>query len=242
MPSNQDLKTAVDDFFNGDYKITNGTTIPNVEDLPLGKEGREMELSILFIDIKESTKIVGSFRRQTAAKMYKSFLYGIAKIALANSGELRSFNGDGVLVVFNGDTKCNHATKAALQMKYFCNEILKPKVDSYMKDHREDDDLTFSFGIGIDVGEILIVRGGIRGSNNNDLVWVGNATNYSVKLSGLATSAYNIYISERVYGKLNDNTKYDKPDDPNRVNMWTKVDIDAYDFYIYKTNYHWSLE
>ncbi len=192
MPTNQDLITAVDDFFKGDYQITNGTAIPDVEDIALGKVGREMELAMLFIDIKESTKIVDSFRRQTAAKMYKSFLYGITRIARANSGQLRSFNGDGVLVVFAGSYKRNNAVKAAMQMSYFCSEILKKKVDSYLNDHSVEDDLNFGFGIGIDIGDVLIVRGGIRGENNNDLVWVGNATNYAVKISGLATSNYKV--------------------------------------------------
>lgn len=236
MPTAQDLINAVDDFFEGDYVITNGTAIPDVEDIALGNSGREMELAMLFIDIKESTKIVGSFRRQTAAKMYKSFLYGVARIALANGGDLRSFNGDGVLVVFNGDTKVNHAVKAAMQMKYFCNKILKPKVDAYMQAHKEDDDIAFSFGIGIDVGNVLIVRGGIRGSNNNDLVWVGNATNYAAKLSGLATSTYSIYITSNVYSKLNDDRKYS-----DGVNMWEKVNRDDFSIYLYKTSYHWGL-
>lgn len=239
MAFKDDIISQVDNYFSGNYEITNGTAVPDVEDIPLGKHGREMELAMLFIDIKESTKIVNGFRRQTAAKMYKSFLFGVTKIALANDGQLRSFNGDGVLVVFNGTAKCNNAVKAAMQMKYFCNEILKPKVDSHMEDHKSDDHLDFGIGIGIDVGDVLIVRGGVRGYNNNDLVWVGNATNYAVKLSGLATSTYSIYISERIYSKLNDPAKYS--DSSNTQNMWTKIDLDAYNFYIYKTNFHWGI-
>ena len=34
------------------------------------------------------------------ARMYQSFLRGITLIALRNGGEVRSFNGDGVLVTF----------------------------------------------------------------------------------------------------------------------------------------------
>jgi class 3 adenylate cyclase len=43
--------------------------------------------------------------------------------------------------------------------------------------------MDFNFGIGIDVGNILVVRAGIKGEDNSDLVWAGNATNISVKLN-----------------------------------------------------------
>ncbi len=239
MPTNQNLIDDTNDFFEGDYSITQGTAVPDTEDIALGNVGREMELAMLFIDIKESTKIVNSFRRQTAAKMYKSFLSGITRIARSNGGYVRSFNGDGVLVVFDGGHKCNHAVKAALQMKYFCKEILKKKVDAYLKAHSIDVDLNFSFGIGIHTGKVLIVRGGIRGDKNNDLVWVGNATNYAVKLSNLATTLHNIYISYDVYSLLEDAQKYNNSTE--KENMWTKLDLDAYSFYVYKTSYQWGL-
>jgi class 3 adenylate cyclase len=48
--------------------------IPDVKDLEFGKRGRESELAMMFIDIRESTKIVDGSRRITAAKMYNSFL------------------------------------------------------------------------------------------------------------------------------------------------------------------------
>ena len=90
MPSKQDLIDATNNFFEGDYTVTNGTAVPDTEDIAFGKVGRQMELAMLFIDIKESTKIVDSFRRQTAAKMYKSFLNGITRIARANGDTLEA--------------------------------------------------------------------------------------------------------------------------------------------------------
>ncbi len=237
MALKQDLVNETDSKFTGDYVVTNGTAIPNVADIDFGKNGRELDLAMLFIDIKESTKIVDGFRRKTAAKMYKSFLYGIVKIARANDGELRSFNGDGVLVAFIGGSKCNNAVKAAMQMKYFFNEILKPKVDNYMFNNRENQDINFSFGIGIDVGKVLVVRGGIRGENNNDLVWVGNATNYAVKLSGMATSSYNIYITPEVYSRLNENQGGHA-----RKEIWEKITKQDFDIALYKTSWHWGIE
>lgn len=228
----------VNNIFKEDFEVSNGTVVPNVEDIGLGNEGREIELAMLFIDIRESTKIVDGFRRKTSAKMYKSFLWGIAQIAKKNSGELRSFNGDGVLVVFSGGSKRTNAAKAGLQMSWFCRKILKPKIESYFELNQELQDLDFNFGIGIDCGKILVIRGGIRGDNNNDLVWVGNATNYAVKLSSIEEidKNYNIFITEDVYKNMHDDSKL--AGEPKR-DMWEKRIWNGNS--IYRSNWFWSV-
>src|SRR5262245_38025022 len=108
------LKEGVDGFFEGHYDISDGLVVPSISDMPLGNEGKEMELAMMFVDIRRSTKLVDGFRRQTAAKMYKAFLWAVTRIVRENDGYVRSFNGDGVLCVFSGKSKCTDAAKAAL--------------------------------------------------------------------------------------------------------------------------------
>lgn len=237
--SKNELISGVQDFFSSTYDVKNGYTIPDVADIPFAKTGRELELAMLFIDIRESTKIVDGFRRITGARMYKSFLWGVSQIARNNGGELRSFNGDGVLMAFVGDTKCTNATKSALQMSWFCKKVLKPQVESYMKNNSQLQDIDFNFGIGIDVGKVLVVRGGIRGENNNDLVWVGNATNYAVKLSSIKDDGANVFISEAVFKKIADSSKYSSGENKRIMwekKFWTKMD----NMTIYTSNWTWT--
>jgi adenylate cyclase len=212
MPTQAELIKGVEAFFDVKYVVTEGYAIPNVQDIPLeNNTGRELELAMLFIDIRESTQIVDNLRRETAAKMYKAFLWGVAKIARMNDGELRSFNGDGLLVAFVGDTKETNAAKAARQMAWFGQKVLKPRLDSVFQGNfsLRKKRINFDFGIGVDVGKVLVVRGGIRGDNNNDLVWVGNATNFAVHLSQKAGLPFNALITEGVYKGLSDKDKYE---------------------------------
>ena len=242
MANKNELQTKIDEFFSGEYEITSGFKVPEVSDIPLGKKGKEVELTMLFIDIKESTKIVDCSQRQTAAKMYKSFLWGVTQIARSNNGHLRSFNGDGVLVVFDGKSKNTNAVTAAMQMSWFVNDILKPKLQRRFSSNQELRGLDFNFGIGIDTGDILVIRGGIAGDNNNDLVWVGNATNYAVKFSSQSkTAGFKIIISGRVFTKLNDSVKYIKHNLLNfetRTPIWknTITLVPSFDI-VYGTNY-----
>lgn len=236
MSLKEELKQEVNNFFDGKYEVVEGTVIPSVDDVQLGKHGKELELAMLFIDIRESTKITNGFRRETAAKMYKSFLWGIAKIARSNDGELRSFNGDGVLVVFIGDNKRTNAAKAALQMSWFCKEVIRPKLKTYFENNQQLQGFKFNFGIGIDVGKVLVVRGGIRGENNNDLVWVGDATNCAVKLSSLSNLNYNIYISEDVYKYMHKSSKLSSDEDMWEERVWNDMGGRT----IYRSSWTWT--
>lgn len=230
----KDLISDIDYFFNGDYEIVQGRVVPTSDEVSFGRFGKEVELAMLFIDVKESTKIVDAFRLKTAARMYQSFLRGITLIALKNNGEVRSFNGDGILVTFYGDSKCNNAVRSALQMMDFVNSVLKPKLKSYFANNKQAQNLIFDCGIGIDVGSVFVVRGGAKGSDNNDLVWVGNPTNYAVKLSAQSkvqitsttssvptTKTYNIHITNRVYSNLKPELKTIKPG-IFPVNIWSR--------------------
>ncbi|MDD4931289.1 MAG: adenylate/guanylate cyclase domain-containing protein [Candidatus Colwellbacteria bacterium] len=230
----ENLIKGTDYFFNGTYEKVQGRIVPSPDELAFGKYGKEVELAMLFIDIKESTKIVDAFRLETAARMYQSFLRAVTLISLKNNGEIRSFNGDGVLVTFYGDSKCNNAVRSALQMMEFVNSVLKPKLKSYFINNKQAQNLVFDCGIGIDVGNIFAVRGGIKGDNNNDLVWVGNPTNYAVKLSAQSkvqipsnvssiptTKIYNIHITNRVYSKLKPELKTIK-NGIFSVNVWNR--------------------
>lgn len=239
MAFKDDLITGVNDFFSRNYEVSQGTAIPDVDDITFGKFGRELDLAMVFIDIGQSTKIVDSSRRITAAKMYKSFLWGVSKIARENGGELRSFNGDGILIAFIGELKRTNAAKSALHMSWFMKNILKPKMESYFQNNDELEGFLFNFGIGIDSGKVLVVRGGIRGENNNDLVWVGNPTNYSVKLASLSKEeGYNVYISRDVYDNMHESSKLGG--NPRR-NMWESRSWTSMGgLTIYRSNWTWT--
>lgn len=232
------LSSGISDFYGGDYSITKGQVVPEVRDIQFGKVGRQMDLAMLFVDLRNSTRIVAAIRRISAARMYKSFLWGVTKIARANGGDVRSFNGDGVLIVFGNGTdveNCTNATRTSLNISWYINEVLRPKIDGYIKDKEDLKDIKFNYGIGIDFGTVLIVRGGMKGTNNNDLVWVGNATNRAVKLSDLAYGIFTKRITKTVYNKCLDTVKLS-----GDTKMWELVSNDKFGEDFYRSSWQWT--
>lgn len=95
---------------------------------------------------------------------------------------------------------------------------------------------TVNHGVGIDCGEALIVRAGVR--DNNDLVSIGEAPTVAAKLSQLR-SAPAIYVTtSNVYDYLNDDQKL-----AEGRNMWSNygtVTVGGTTYSVKGSTYHWQ--
>jgi adenylate cyclase len=92
-----DLENKVRDYLDGNYEITNTETIPSVENVPFGKKAKKIKLCAYCIDIRNSTELLTIHQKQTSGKIHKAFLTTASRVVLENGGEIRSFNGDGLL-------------------------------------------------------------------------------------------------------------------------------------------------
>ena len=198
----------------GTYTTTSPRGVPEPADIPLGNQAALLTATALFIDIRQSSDITNAFRRQTAAKMLKSYFSGAVKIINANGGKVRSFNGDGMLALFLGDNRSDAAVKSAMQAKWFVQQILRPRFNALFLGNEKGRRLDFSIGCGIDDGDIYAVRIGIRGTN--DVAWVGRCTNTAAKLSNVMHTPKSIGITGVAYKQLSRKATHSDAD-----HMWS---------------------
>lgn len=191
----------------GTYDTYRPRSVPQPGDLALGNKAATLETTALFIDVRQSSNITNTFRRQTAAKMLKAYFDGAVRIIGSNQGTVVSFNGDGMLALFIGDRRSNNAVKAAMQIRWFVQHILWLKFNSYFEANRKARGarLNFSVGCGLDEGDVFAVRVGIRG--HNDIAWVGRCTNTAAKLSSTLHHPRSIAVTRAVFGRLNASRK-----------------------------------
>lgn len=186
------------------FQVEEVSYVPTISNskLTFGCKGLEFEATVLYIDMRGSTAILNTHQKRVVGKIHMLYYHAIVNIAKATGGEIRSFNGDSLLVFYQGTTKqsLSSAVRAAMQMKYAIKELLNDNLKRYTD---------IDFGIGIDHGKILATKVGVGGSDETkDLIWIGNAVNKSVKISDKCESNYNIGISEFVYDNLLDEVKY----------------------------------
>jgi len=208
-----DLENKVRDYLDGDYEITETETIPSVENVPFGKKAKKMKLCAYCIDIRNSTELMTIHQKQTSGKIHKAFLAIAARVVLENGGEIRSFNGDGLLAFWPAYKKnqISTAVKCAMTTKWLLHTKLSPQFEKYQK---------IDFGIGIDWGDVYILRAGIpRNSNNNDLVFIGKCVNYATAIANQAKDPYHVEISTIAYDNLEEDWIIGKSNGQN-VNMW----------------------
>jgi len=222
------VKTIVDEEF--DEKEIN--YIPKIGDLKLtfGNTGLVFYATVLFIDMRGSTEVLNKHHKRTVAKIHMSYFHTIVKIANANNGHVRSFNGDSALIFFHGNTRdsLSNAVITAMKIKYMLSDSTDG-INTILKKYSEID-----FGIGIDHGKVLCTKVGVGGEHNRDLFWVGNSVNKSTRVGNDCKLPYHVGMSEYVYGNLTDNAKF-----IIRKNSWgqdEKFDIWNRGFFEYNGN------
>ena len=232
-----DLENKVRDYLAGDYEVTETKTIPSVVNVPFGNNAKKMQLCAYCIDLRKSSELLTVHQKQTSGKIHKAFLAVASKVVLENGGEIRSFNGASLLAFWPAYYKnqITTAVKAAMITKWFLDIRLSPLFERYEK---------IDFGIGIDWGDVYIVRAGIpRDTNNNDLVFIGKCVNFATAIANQAHEPNHVEISELTYDNLEDDGIYDVSNG-KRVSVW-KDSVVEWKGKKYKskiTNGHFPLE
>jgi class 3 adenylate cyclase len=136
--------------------------------------------------------------------------------------------------VFIGESKNTNAVRAALGINWAVQAVLRPKFDAKWPDLK--DNYVLGHGVGVETGEALIVRAGVR--DNNDLVSIGGAPNVAAKLSDLRATP-NIYITKAVYDGMNDQNKTAS----DGRSMWAdygSVAVGGKNYYVKSSTWWWE--
>ena len=236
MSLTDDIKTNVTDYLEGDYNVTDANVIPSVEDVTFGKVAKKINLCVFYIDLRRSTDLLFLHNKQTAGKIHKSFLYTVSTVVKHFSGQIRSFNGDSLLAFWPAfyKSEVTSCVRAAMTVKWLLDVELSPLFETYEK---------LDFGIGVDCGEVFIVRAGLpRDANNNDLVFMGRCVNFAVVIGEQAKGPDHVEISEITYSNLEDSLIYGTQN-YQKVDMWrngvVKWKEDEYKTKL--TSWYWKL-
>lgn len=230
MSIRSDLETEVDKIFREPWTVRDGQVVPETENVGLGNDGIKLNITVLYADLADSTKLVDNYKAQFAAENYKAYLRCAARIIRSRGGHIRAYDGDRVMGIFIGNSKNTSAVRAALEIHWAVADVIRPKMKSVYTEAK----YVMKHVVGIDATEALVARTGIRGSN--DLVWLGSSANYAAKLSN-ESDAYQTWITHRIYDNMNDEVKFSNGANMWKQFTWTKMN----NMRIYASNYKWTL-
>lgn len=188
----QKLNNDITEIFRYNISTSKAYTVPSRDDERLTfsigaeKQGKLIETCVLMIDIRNSTKISKNLNHDKVflGKIYSAFIYAMASIA-DEYGYVRNIIGDRIMVVFEPKDCYKNAINCAAVMYTVGSRILKRHIGI------ED----FKIGIGIDYGEMLVLKTGIKKKHDEkseykNLVWGGDTANSASKFCDFANKNY----------------------------------------------------
>jgi adenylate cyclase len=211
------VEVQVQTILNTGWDIRDGNTVPTTDTVKLTDGAVRVNATYLYADLADSSGAAQKLKKEVTGKLVRSYLDAASRIIKHYEGEIRSFDGDRVMGIFIGNSKNTNAIKTALGINWAMDKVLDPKF--LAKWPALNNNWTPAHGVGIDTGEALIVRGGVR--NSNDLVSIGSAPNVAAKLSSLR-GAPDVYITHAVYNNCSAAAKA-----TDGKNMWTDYGTQA---------------
>lgn len=194
--------------------ISFDSNIPLDDDITDSNKVYKGKVSVLFADMRNSTKFTDDNTAKTVVKVYRSYIKTITSAIRFFNGNVRDFMGDGVLAVFSDKeiegVSVSSAEQAVLAGKMICTLIdycLNPKL-------KEKFNQIIGCGIGICTGTVLATKVGMRGNegkpdveNETGIIWIGSCTNYASKYCGVA-NAGEIVIDKITYSNITENANW----------------------------------
>lgn len=212
--------------------ISNGLTMPEIVNVPIGSAKR-MEAAIIFFDLKDFTAISSSLANEDVLYILNSIIPPILFIVRHWHGEVEKNTGDGLMAIFGTETRdsfliARDAIESAMATKYIM-------LTDVRKSFFEESLPLLNFRIGIDMQEVLISRIGVEGVNH--LVVVGDAANRASKLQELAEDN-GICIGENIYRNLHPILQETCEEGQHESWKWHYPETETpYRFFHYKGNY-----
>ena len=212
------IENRVRDYLDGEYSLREENFVPRLYNVHLGKRAYKTKICAFYIDLRNSTDLLFKDGKAISGKVHKAFLNVVSEVIQYYRGEIRDFQGDGVLAFWpaNYKSEISSAVRAGFALKWFFKEKLKEYFEPFGG---------IDYGIGIDWGEIYVLRVGITATDNsNDLVYIGKCVNFAVGIANHLISPNNMGISESVYSNLEEDKIYATKND-QKVNKWEDLEF-----------------
>lgn len=185
-PIIDEIEKEVLDVTSTTFEYVDTSVVPGMSDTGLtyesgiAKKGKKIETCVLFVDIRNSVALTEKHHTQTMGRIYTAFTKAVLKLARHHNGHTRNIIGDRVMVVFPSKDCFANAVFCAISINHVAEKIINKKFN-----------VNFKCGIGIDFGELRVIKVGIQrygneNAENKGLVWVGYPANRASRLTDVA--------------------------------------------------------
>lgn len=187
------LKNQIKQIFEQQINVVEVSSHVCQSQIPKSNTVYVVKCSVMFVDMRNSTKLTSTIGMENITKVYKALSRIITKSVNDNNGYIEQIQGDGYLCTFY-DTETlasgGNAINAALDVLTYIDQVYNVCVEPDMK---------IQCGIGIRTGHIYVAKLGAKGKNNPHApAFPSIITNTSSKLCGAADGG-EILFDDKTY-------------------------------------------
>lgn len=187
------LKNQIKQIFEQQINVVEVSSHVCQSQIPKSNTVYVVKCSVMFVDMRNSTKLTSTIGMENITKVYKALSRIITKSVNDNNGYIEQIQGDGYLCTFY-DTETlasgGNAINAALDVLTYIDQVYNVCVEPDMK---------IQCGIGIRTGHIYVAKLGAKGKNNPHApAFPSIITNTSSKLCGSADGG-EILFDDKTY-------------------------------------------
>ena len=202
---NQNLEEALD----AELELTDayGRFVPHeflyflgyesIVEVKLG-EAVQMEMSILFSDIRDFTTLSEKMTPEDNFKFINSYLSSMEPAIAENNGFIDKYIGDAIMALFSGSA--DDAVKAGIAML--------TQLTEYNQGRSKAGYIPIHIGIGINTGSLML--GTVGGPKRMDSTVISDAVNLASRIEGLTKNyGVSLLIGEHTFNALSDPNLYE---------------------------------
>ena len=157
-------------------------------------EGEEIDVSVLFADIRDFTAIASNSSPREVVNLLNNFYECIVPVIHKHGGHANKFVGDGLLAVFGAPERHSDHADRALRT---AQEILREISDQF------GDEL--EVGLGINSGKVL--AGSVGGGGRLEFSVIGDTVNVASRIEEFTRKTGDwLLVSAETYRRLTDST------------------------------------
>lgn len=201
----ENSKNRLDEILDSsDYNYEEVSDIPSRDKLTF-TNGFYYNCSALFVDIRGSSELPNKHKRKVLAKIYRSYISEVVAVLNGDSNCVEiNIHGDSVWGIFNTRYKSD------INILFETAGRVSSLIDTLNCKLEKRKITPITVGVGLDYGRALMIKAGYKGSNLNEVVYMGEVVNNASNLCGYGNKGFGdaeTMVSEVFYENLKDDYK-----------------------------------
>ena len=233
----KELGEKLSQYSEAEFNYIDTKDITNADNIDYGCSGVYMEVTVIYLEIKNLPYILKENGRRKTAKVYTMLHTVITSIAKNTGAFVDTLSPNAILVVYPGKEEVNKdAVRGAMRISYALSDAFKHQFSEF----------GMEFSMGLDHGHIMGTKN-LSDNNYDSITWFGSCIYKAMRICNECARPFYVGVSGSIYHNLDEDLRIAERrilGIRKKVEIWTKVSYQYENVkkHLYQTNHKISFD